>query len=344
MLYAINKKNISESPKLPVTTPDQFKIKEKDIENFLITNLNDVLPEDQLMIIGQERSYQEEADILAIDKTGKLYIFELKRWESNKENLLQVLRYGQIFGRYNYSELEDLFHRQLNVKGALKDKHKEYFELKETLDEQNFNHDQSFVLITCGIDRDTLSAIAYWRDKGVTIDCIPYKIYNIDDKPYIQFETYNPEEELLIEQDTQYFIANTNKTYMPDIWKEMIGDGETGKAAAYYDRKRRTRRIKKKSIVYLYHNSTGVIAKGVATKDYQKLEFDGEKNAEFSVPLKFEWALTNKKSWRSNAISARQINSAMKSNQCFRQTVFSISEDMAKAIDDLYIQNNSKND
>ena len=51
-----------------------------------------------------ERTRQEEPDILAIDSNGDLYIFELKRWEGKQENLLQVLRYGQLFGNSTYDE------------------------------------------------------------------------------------------------------------------------------------------------------------------------------------------------------------------------------------------------
>ena len=56
------------------------------------------------MTIFTERKGKEEPDILALDKNGDLYIFELKRWGSDQENLLQVLRYGQLFaGVYCYS-------------------------------------------------------------------------------------------------------------------------------------------------------------------------------------------------------------------------------------------------
>ena len=54
------------------------------------------------MIIMQSRQWQEEPDLMAIDRDGHLYIFELKAWESQPENLLQVLRYGQIFKPSKY--------------------------------------------------------------------------------------------------------------------------------------------------------------------------------------------------------------------------------------------------
>ena len=124
MLYKLNIEKIESSSRMKIKSPAQFNVKEKDIEDFLKSRLNEVVSEDQLMLIGQERSWQEEPDLLAFDKNGQLYIFELKRWESEKENILQVMRYAQIFGRCTYVELQDLARRQQRLEGDLKEKHK----------------------------------------------------------------------------------------------------------------------------------------------------------------------------------------------------------------------------
>ena len=101
MLYKLNTDEIESSRRIDIRTPADFDLKEQDIENFLKSRLGEIVSEDQLMLIGQERKGQEEADLLALDKDGILYIFELKRWQSDQENILQVMRYGQIFGRYS---------------------------------------------------------------------------------------------------------------------------------------------------------------------------------------------------------------------------------------------------
>ena len=112
MLYKLERENSERSNKVEIRDSAYFGLKERDIENFLRSRLAEIVSEDHLMLIGQERSLQEEADLLALDKKGDLYIFELKRLESNSENILQVMRYGQIFGRYAYHELEGLARRQ----------------------------------------------------------------------------------------------------------------------------------------------------------------------------------------------------------------------------------------
>lgn len=332
MLYKINAAEIESSTRMEIRTPADFDLKEQDIENFFKSRLGEIVSEDQLMLIGQERKGQEEADLLALDKDGILYIFELKRWQSNPENILQVMRYGQIFGRYTYEELEDLARRQQKLDGVLKEKHKEYFDLNKELLDSDFNKDQVFVLVTNGLDKDTISAVNLWSQKGVRIECSPYRIYDINGEPYIQFDTYNPDDEVIPEENTHFFIVNTNKTYMPDAWKDML---KIGKASAYYSRKNSVCRILKDSYVYLYHTGVGVIASGIATSDYKVTDYEGDENEEFFIPLKFRWALSDECQWDVKTPKSWEINEKCNSSHKFRQTVFAITQDMADAIDSI---------
>ncbi len=82
---------------------------ERKSSNLGSKKIDEIVRTDQLMLIMQERSRQEEPDILAINQHGTLFIFELKRWENKSENILQVLRYGQKFGRYDYDKLNHFF-------------------------------------------------------------------------------------------------------------------------------------------------------------------------------------------------------------------------------------------
>ena len=81
---------------------------ERDLQDILFRSLDRLLPDEELLFIGQSRYWQEEPDLLAVDEHGTLYIFEIKVWESRSENLLQALRYGQIFGAYDYEQLDCL--------------------------------------------------------------------------------------------------------------------------------------------------------------------------------------------------------------------------------------------
>lgn len=329
MLYKLDIKTPHTSPRLPLVAADKLKVKEKHIEEFLSGHLNEVIPQDQLMLIGQERKGKEEADLFALDKNGVLYIFELKRWESNKENLLQVMRYGQIFGRFDYDRLEDLAKRHNKLEGDLDKAHQTYFDLEDSIDRDRFNHDQVFVVVTNGTDHDTLEAIAYWSKKGLKVQSITFRLYEIEKNPYIFFDVYNPEQEVIIEANPGLYIVNTNATYMPEVWREMLA---APKAAAYYDRKQAIANIPAGSTVFLYHTKVGIIAKGKTTDTFGVKDVGADKNEEYYVSLKLEWKLDNKDDW-DEAITASEINTTLNSGHRFRPTVFTISKEMADAIE-----------
>lgn len=335
MLWKLERDDIESSSRVRVTDLASVGLKEKDLENFLSRRLSEVVSDEHLMLIGQERPLQAEADLLALDKDGNLYIFELKRSEAKSEHLLQVLRYGQKFGRYTYAELEYLARscKELPRDGCLAKQHAEHFEIDQ-LKPEDFNQDQVFVLVTDGADEDTVSAINYWSRRGLNVVCIPYRVYKVDGDPYLQLQPYNPAGETLVEREPTYFIVNTNETRMPGVWKDMIDDCSLGKAAAYYGRKRTVSRIPRDATVFLYHTGTGVIAKGKATSGFRKTSYKGDDGEEFYVPLQFDWALSEDR-WQQ-APSAWDINRKRQTGHRFRQTVFAIGEAMANAIDEIH--------
>jgi hypothetical protein len=331
MLYELNISTPQSSPRVRLKNAGQLKVTEKHIEDFLAGHLDEIIPEDQLMLIGQERKRQEEADLFALDKNGVLYIFELKRWEGKQENLLQVMRYGQIFGRFDYQRLEDLARRHNRLEGELSTAHQTYFELDTPLDADAFNHDQVFVVVTSGLDKETLDVISYWRKKGLKVHSITFKLYEIEGKPHIYFEVYNPEQEVIIESDPGIYIVNTNATFMPDAWQDML---RAPKAAAYFDRKLAVANIPRGSTVYLYHTKVGIIAKGRTTGEAVPANVGTDVDAEYHVPLQLDWALRNKAEWHQ-AITASEINATMNSGHRFRHTALTISTEMAATIDRL---------
>lgn len=307
---------------------------EKDLENIISNNIEKLIPENQLMAIFQERVRQSEADIYALNEKGDLFIFELKRGKSKPEDILQVLRYGQRYGQYSYEQLNELlkkYKKDYNI--DLAEKHQDYFQetLKKELEHDCFNNNQHLVVIANGIDKNTFKAIRYWKEKGLNIDSIPYNVYTIDDKPFLEISTSNPDNEEFIEYQEGYYIVNTNKTWMKDAYKDML---DHPKAAAYWVMKGRVAKITKGDTVYLYHNGVGIIAKGKATGGYESKELEGHPNEEFFVPLELEWKV-DIDSEQNLAIAAWEIKKKTGLSHSFRQTVFSITKEMISAIDEL---------
>ena len=330
MIFEITKTDKDYLQQTKTIRLDAIGWTEKDLENLISNNIFPFIPENQLMIISQEKSFQESADILALDKDAMLYIFELKRWESSKENLLQVLRYGQIFGQYSYEKLETLLGRyKKDTNIHLDEKHYEYFkeQISTPLKGNKFNHNQHFVVITNGIDFETLNAIRYWKEKGLRIDCLPFRVYQVHDKYLLEFNSFNPQNEVIITEDMGAFIVNTNITWSDTNYAEML---EQEKAAAYGDRRHSIKRIKKGDEVFLYHNGVGIIAFGKASTS--PVEIDKEEEVYVKVP--FKWKVDPVKNPK-DAISASEINQYLNAGYGFRQTLFSISKEMSEAINKL---------
>jgi hypothetical protein len=66
----------------------RFGLDERGLQDVLFRSLDRLLPDEELLLIAQSRHWQEEPDLLALDERGRLYIFEIKVWESRSENLL----------------------------------------------------------------------------------------------------------------------------------------------------------------------------------------------------------------------------------------------------------------
>ena len=82
MLYKLGSTNgkFDQLEPIPFKDFSSFGQLEKDLEELIAQSMLDVLFEEaSLMPIFQERQYQAEADIYALNEEGELIIFELKR-------------------------------------------------------------------------------------------------------------------------------------------------------------------------------------------------------------------------------------------------------------------------
>lgn len=267
---------------------------------------------------------------MALDVDGKLHIFELKRWQSSPENLLQVLRYGQKFGNYDYSSLEYLFHDFLlkykpgRKKKTLQEAHREYFELDEPLSHDKFNYEQEFIVITSGVDRQTKDAIDYWNKKGLPVKALPFQIYNTNnDELLFEIASYSPEGDTFTLLPEGLTVVNTNHTYMENAWKEML---DNNKASAYYGRKTSISGVPKRSPIALYHTGVGIIAFGVTTSEYRRKPYGDDPEEEFYLLCDFEFKINPIKE-PQKAVKASKINDYLNSSYRFRQTCFTLPKE-----------------
>ncbi|KOS63833.1 hypothetical protein [Lysinibacillus sp. FJAT-14222] len=323
MLYKLNKSSL-DYEKVKRVSLDFIGWKEKDLEKLVSKHLQDFISSKDLMTIFNERPRQEEPDILAVDKDGDLYIFELKRWGSNQENLLQVLRYGQLFGNSGYDELNEkyLTYSQSNI--PLIEAHKQYFnkDTSNQITQDMFNNKQHFLVMTNGLDQQTVEAIIYWKKNGLNIDAIVYWIFEINGEHYIEFNMYSPIESYL-EYESSAYVLNTNHSNNSLTTNEMLDEK---KAAAYHKGwQEKIEKIQKGDIVFLYKSGTGIVGYGKGTGVYKKKDYNGYSSAETYTPLNEFFRL-------KRPLSASEMKDICGQGFNFRQTMFSISEENANKL------------
>lgn len=339
MLYYLDSSNKKKLQTVKQISLHDVGWDEENLEDLLASNIENLVRADQLLVIAQERKMQAEADIMAVDEKGTLYLFELKRWRSNEDNLLQVLRYGQRFGRYEYGRLNNFFHSYQHRRAKsvvapldLRDAHAQYFDLEpeRRLSESDFNQQQRFIVVTNGLDVDTWEAIEYWKKYKLPVDAIVYRVYRNEDtgQVMVDFDPYGPEMMAPDPAGEGLFVVNTNKTHDSGAYRDML---DNNKAAGYYSRKHGIASIAKGSQVCLYHVGVGVVAIGKARDSYMMAPVDNDPDEEYFVPCDFDYKV-DPDTESHKAVKAWEINQKFGTGHRFRQTVFSLPSDFASFI------------
>lgn len=292
---------------------------EKHLEDLLAKSLLDLLFEgNELMPIFQERLRQEEADIYALNKQGDLIIFELKRDGAGSDAVHQALRYCEKSAHWKYDRLQNMLSTYTKGKSVnLQEEHRLNFDLDHHLEKSAFNNQQRLIVVGNASSENLIRNVDYWKSKGILIDFIPYRIYELKngDKKEHYFEFYSiPYDQHSNPAHIKGVIFDTNLSYDADgIWYMC----ENSRVAAFGDQMEIVKYLKKNDIVFLYHKNQGIIAAGKVTSNkvtedegeealYHGLEWMTAKPTR-GVPYKFMPASKIKKVLDRNFFWARTI-------------------------------------
>ena len=302
-----------------------FGLDERALQEILFRSLDRLFPDDELILLMQSRSWQEEPDLMAIDKYANLFIFELKAWESHSSNLLQVLRYGQLYGAMKYPELDAWFKRATDQSQSLKLAHKAKFGIE--VKEEDFNRKQVFVVMTNGLDYRTREAAQYWRSSGLDVRPWVYRVYaGVADEMLLEMSPFrvldNPYEDIA----EGYYILNTNSSNAMQDHDDMLAHA---KAAAYFDPwKFKIERLAKGDVVFLYQSGVGIVAFGEVDGRLVKAPYQGnaaQPDEEYSMKLQRFHRV-------SPALAAAEIKRITGINHVFMSTMFGLDADSGRAI------------
>ena len=262
MLYKLG----SSSGQFDTLKPVEFKNfasfgkLEKDLEELIAKSILDILFEDSsLMPIFQERQYQAEADIYALNEKGELIIFELKRGSTDEGAVHQALRYTQDAGQWSYVKLQEKYQKYTNTKEELTKAHQEAFDLEHALDAKEINNKQHLLVIGSAADDSLINAIDYWKKQGISIEFLPYRIYELGGEKYFEFFAL-PYDKHKNPGAMKGVLFDTNRSYDKDsIWYMM----ENNRVAAFGDAKRFINYVYSGDIVFFSHKWAGLV--GAAT-------------------------------------------------------------------------------
>lgn len=294
MLYKIEKSGDVFEKIEPVEFKDftSFGKLEKDLENLIAKNILDVLFEEaKLMPIFQERQWQSEADIYALNEKGDLVIFELKRATAGHDAVQQALRYAQDSSQWTFQKLQNKYQEYTKSNQSLENAHSEAFSLEHKLTPKEFNLKQHLVIIGSAADDSLITAVDYWKNCGVSIEFLPYRVYELGGEKYLEFFS-PPYDKHRNPSDVKGVLFDTNRSWDEEsIWSMM----EKGRLEAYGDAKRFVTHVNVGDIVFYSHKGYGIVAaarvKGeVKAPDNETLYRDVEfltPRASKDTPLKY---------------------------------------------------------
>jgi hypothetical protein len=261
MLYKLGSTSDKFDRLEPVAFKDfsSFGNLEKDLEQLIASSILDILFEDSsLMPIFQERQYQAEADIYALNEKGELIIFELKRGAAGEGAVHQALRYAQDAGQWSFATLQFKYQQYTGSTSDLNLAHKEAFNLEHLLDAKELNKKQHLIIIGSAADDSLINSVDYWKRQGISIQFLPYRIYEIEGNRYFEFFAL-PYDKHKNPSDVKGVLFDTNRSWDDEsIWYMM----ENERVAAFGDAKRFVEYVYPGDFVFFSHKWTGLVAAG----------------------------------------------------------------------------------
>ena len=187
---------------------------EKHLEEFLRVNVDVLVEDETLLIVGQQLSNTENgrSDLIAIDENGDLVLIEIKRdsddSKARKETFeFQAIRYAASlstiktpedlvdlsFAKYieknvNDFELKDLTARELGLRI-----------LNDFIDGNNiqrFNEKQRIILVASSFERQTESAVSWLISSGVDISCYTVSVLELNNDYFLDVQKTLPPQSL----------------------------------------------------------------------------------------------------------------------------------------------------
>lgn len=233
-------------------------LKENVIEEFLASNLELIVEEDEnLLIVGQQvrNTSNGRTDLIAVDEEGNLVLIEVKRDIDDIKNRKEPFEFQAIRYAANLAKINDvdtlvnkIYAPYIEKKGAIiqegltatEQAQRNLNEFLESNDsERTFNRKQRIILVASQFDDQTLSACAWLNSNSVDISCISIEPMKIDEQLFLDITKILPvqrTEDFYVDVADIKYTSNRNtqtrtskKRYLPRMkelfkWSILVPD------------------------------------------------------------------------------------------------------------------------
>lgn len=278
MLFEIKKNKSGKPRKVDTSTLSAQGWREKDLENYLRKNLIDLVSCD-LWVLGQSRPYQPEADLTALDGSGDLWLFELKKESTSSDTLLQIMGYSQRKAAHTIEDLDVFYSEQIKKRtDSLVVEFCKHFGYDSPTAPQEWGDKigrvHHLVVIADGTDEETIQAVNHWQRQGLDIQFWPYRIYPgkkgvfLFDLPDLVIKGRK-----ISREEPGTFLLNTSRGHDDEDHPMETYMLENNCALACSEPwVFRINRLVTGSRVLLYADRMGFIARGIATPERKNVE------------------------------------------------------------------------
>jgi hypothetical protein len=278
MLFEIKKNKTGKPERVEPSTLTEQGWREKDLENYLRDNLVHLIGDD-LMVIGQSRPYEPEADLTALDHFGDLWFFELKKEPTSSDNLLQVMKYSQTAAAYTIDDLDDIYSAFKGASDSLAVEFCKHFgHLSPTAAQQwgdKIGRQHHLVVIADGADEETVQAVSHWQRHGLDIQLWPYRIHPGKNGTFrLELPDLFIKGRQISRGGPGIFLVNTCRQNEPTSAMEKYMLKHQCALATCEPWVFKINRILTGSRVLLYANREGIVALGVATAEKRTIQWE----------------------------------------------------------------------
>jgi len=173
--------------------------KEIEIEEFI--EKHPQILDKEIFIIGRQVSTSSKSiiDLMGLDKNGNVIIIEIKKGQSPREVVSQIIEYGMWAEGAQYDELNEIA-KEKHLSGY-PDLYKKYEnEFKEIPDP--FNERQRLYIVSEKIDEKTEDMCRYLRFNGIDINCVEVNFFQKDDQKLVNTKIIVGTEETIYQELT----------------------------------------------------------------------------------------------------------------------------------------------